>query len=79
MPLLEKLQREDASYCGYSHASKISLEITLGKYQLIAKIFSKDISYIYRMGLHPLIREELLRDIRTIKSILEKSEKGVKK
>lgn len=62
---------------GYSHDSKIILEIPLKEYNILAKILCKNISLLYRLGINSLLKEELLRDSRTIRTILEKSEKEV--
>lgn len=64
---------------GYRYDSKVILEIDLGRYIILAKILLKNISFLYKLGLGELIREELVRDVRTIKTILEKAEKEVKR
>jgi len=67
---------EDKFYDGYSHSSKVILAIPLFEYHILAKILCKNISFIYKLGISDILKEELLKDMRTIKTILEKSEKG---
>ena len=66
-------------YEGLTHDSKVILEVRLEDYHTLAKVISKSTSFIYKLSMNPLLKEELLRDIRTIRSVLEKSEKEVVK
>ena len=66
-------------YHGLTNDSKVVLEIRLGDYSVLAKILCKNISFIYSLGINDLLKKELLRDMRTIRSVLEKSEKEVVK
>ena len=60
---------------GRPYSSKIVLEILSGEYAVLAKILCKNVSLIHNLGINRILKEELLRDVRTIKTILEKSEK----
>lgn len=70
----------DSSYVErYSHNSKVVLHINLGEYKILAKILCTNVSLLYKLKLPELIKDELIRDVRTIRTILEKSEKEVVK
>lgn len=69
----------EGHYDGYSNDSKVLLHCRLGDYGILAKILCKNISLIYKLGIAQPLKEELLRDVRTIRTILEKSEKEVVK
>ena len=68
---------EGIYYDGYTHDSRIVLQCKLGDYGILAKILCKNIAFIYKLSINPLIKEELLKDARTIRTILEKSEREV--
>ncbi len=61
----------------YKYTSKVILNISLGEYKVLAKILCKNVSFLYKLGLGDLIRDELVKDVRTVKTILEKSEKEI--
>jgi len=71
------------NFAGYSHDSKVVLHIGLGDYSILAKILCKNIETIFKYGNWGLfdgkLRDSLLRDVRTVRTILEKSEKEVLK
>lgn len=60
---------------GYRYDSKVVLEIDLGKYMILAKILLKNVTFLHKLGLGPLIRDELVRDVRTVKTIFRESRK----
>ena len=64
---------------GLTHNSRVVLHICLGDYVVLAKILCKNVSLIYNLGISQALKDELLRDTRTIRTILEKSEKEVLK
>ena len=70
---------ESKELSGYTHDSRLILEINLGDYCILAKILCNNISLIYKLGISQPLKDELLRDMRTIRTILEKSEKEVVK
>lgn len=61
----------------YTHRSRVVLHIPLGDYGILAKILCKNISFIQKLKMQDLLKVELLKDARTIRTILEKSEKEV--
>jgi len=63
----------------HTHDSKVVLHINLGEYKILAKILCTNVSLLYKLKLPELIKDELIRDVRTIRTILEKSEKEVVK
>jgi hypothetical protein len=67
----------DINSVGYSHNSRVVLHISLGEYRILAKILCANISLLYNLKISDCIKEELVRDTRTIRTILEKSEKEV--
>lgn len=77
--LMTKLASSEGAIKQFSHESKVNLSISLGDYNVLAKILCKNTAFLYKLKLHPLVQEELLRDVRTIRTILEKSEREVVK
>jgi len=69
----------EGNYGGFTNNSRVLLNCKLGEYGILAKILCKNISLIHKLSIHPLIKKELLRDVRTIRTIIEKSEKEVVK
>lgn len=61
---------------GRPYNSKIVLEILAGEYAVLAKILYRNVSLIHNLGVKGILKEELIRDARTIRTILEKSEKS---
>jgi hypothetical protein len=55
----------------------VVLHIGLGEYKILAKILCTNVSLLYKLKLPDCIKDELIRDVRTIRTILEKSEKEV--
>jgi hypothetical protein len=68
-----------SNYGGYTNNSKVNLSVSLGNYHVLAKILSKNIAFMYNLSMPEIIRIEILKDLRTIRTILEKSERGVEK
>lgn len=64
-------------YIEHTHNSKVVLHINLGEYKILAKILCTNVSLLYKLKLPELIKDELIRDVRTVRTILEKSEKEV--
>lgn len=65
------------SYCtrvSSNNQSSVSLTINSKDYGLLGKIIDQNISLIYKLKLNPLIKEEMLKDFRTFRTVLEKSE-----
>ena len=69
----------EGNYKGFSNNSKVILECKLGEYGILAKILIKNVSLIHKLAINSMLKDELLRDARTIRTILEKSEKEVVK
>ena len=69
----------EGQYQGFSNNSTVVLHVKLGEYGVLAKILCKNVQFLYKIQMPQIIRDELLRDCRTIKTILEKSEKEVLK
>ena len=64
---------------GYTHDSIVVLEVPLKEYSILAKILCKNVSLLYNLSMNPLLKDELVRDTRTVRTILEKAEKEVRK
>lgn len=60
------------------HSSKVILEIKLDEYNMIAKKLNNHLQTLHRLVMLPLMKKALIKDIYIIKTVLEKSEKGVK-
>lgn len=69
----------EATYTDHTHNSKVVLHISLGEYKILAKILCTNISLLYNLKIAQCLKDELIRDVRTIRTILEKSEKEVVK
>ncbi len=61
-----------------THDSKIILEIKLGEYHMMAKRIDSHLQILYKLSMMPVFKKELIKDMQIIKTILKKSEKGVK-
>jgi hypothetical protein len=60
-------------------SGKVVLEIPVDKYHILAKILFGNVSLIYRLAIPQIIKSELVRDVRTARTIIESSEREVKK
>ena len=53
---------------------KVRLEIDLHEYKRLAMVIRDHKSMLYKLGMHELIRRDLVRDMDIMQGILEKSE-----
>lgn len=58
--------------------SKVILEVKLGEYHKMAKTINSHLQTLYRLVIIPEFKKALIKDMQIIKTILKKSEKGVK-
>ncbi len=61
-----------------THESKVTLEIKLGEYHMIGKRINSHLETLHRIVMVPEFKKALIKDMQIIKTILKKSEKGVK-
>lgn len=60
-----------------THNDTVVLNVRLTEYASIGSIFERHITNLYKIKMPDLFRANLAKDIRIIRSILSKSEKGV--
>jgi hypothetical protein len=69
----------NGNYGGYKNNSRVVLQVKLHEYGILGKILCRNVLFIHKLALPQIIKDELLRDMRTIRTILEKSETEVVK